>query len=382
MAPAPKSAQPRSPRSPMARTEPPSALSAHSAFGYAGRVGVALLALIPVLAAITAYMISIKMPGRSYSGPLPPLTSEESTLRDNLERHVYTLAGSIGERNLWRYPALDAAATYIRDSFAAAGYTVAEQPYAVGGRAVRNLEVVHAGTDRSEETVVIGGHYDTVPGSPGANDNATGVAAVLELARLLAGRELERTLRLVAFVNEESPFSYTEHMGSLVYARRLAARGERVVAMLSLETIGYYSEQAGSQRYPPPLGLFYPSTGNFVGFVANTSSRGLVRRAIASFRRHARFPSEGTAAPGWVPGIAWSDHWSFWQVGYPAVMITDTAPFRYPQYHSPSDRPDIVDYARLARVVAGLARVALDLAGARTVPGTPVPAPDEPATGR
>lgn len=311
-------------------------------------------------------MIFISMPGRSYTGPLPPLSAQEAELRDRLQAHVAALAGSIGERNMWRYEALQAAADYIHETFAAAGYAVSQQPYTVHGKTVRNLEVVRAASPPEEapgETVVIGGHYDTVPGCPGANDNATGVAAVLELARLLRAQRFARTLRLVAFVNEESPFSYTEHMGSLVYARRAAGRGERIAAMLSLETIGCYSDQAHSQRYPAPFGLFYPSTGNFVGFVGNVASRGLVRRAIASFRRHTRFPSEGTAAPAWLPGIAWSDHWSFWQQGYPAIMVTDTAPFRYAQYHTPADRPERIDYEGLARVVAGVARVAADLAG-------------------
>ncbi|NIR29778.1 MAG: M20/M25/M40 family metallo-hydrolase [Gammaproteobacteria bacterium] len=320
-------------------------------------------------------MIFINMPGRSYTGPLPPLSPHEARLRDNLRAHVATLAGDIGERNLWRYTALEAAAGYIHETLASAGYAVLEQPYTVDGKTVRNLEVVPARVSRTgqtpEEIVVIGGHYDTVPGSPGANDNATGVAAVLELARLLSGQRLARTLRLVAFVNEERPFAHTEHMGSLVYARRAASRGERIAAMLSLETIGYYSDQARTQRYPAPLSLFYPDTGNFIGFVGNVGSRKLVRRAIASFRRHTRFPSEGTAAPAWLPGIGWSDHWSFWQQGYPAIMVTDTAPFRYAQYHTPADRPERIDYDRLARVVAGVARVVGDLTNDGTPASTP-----------
>jgi hypothetical protein len=166
----------------------------------------------------------------------------------------------------------------------------------------------------------------------------------------------------VAFVNEEPPYFGTSRMGSTVYAKRACANGDNIVAMLSLETIGCYSQEKGSQKYPLPFGWFYPDRGNFIGFVANLGSRGLVRRCIASFRNHTRFPSEGVAAPGWITGIDWSDHRSFWQAGYPAIMITDTAPFRYDHYHRPTDTPDRVDYESMARVVAGIARIVEDLA--------------------
>jgi Zn-dependent M28 family amino/carboxypeptidase len=187
---------------------------------------------------------------------------------------------------------------------------------------------------------------------------------VLELARLLRRQPLARTIRFVAFANEEAPFFQTEGMGSWVYARHARGRGEQIVAMLSLETIGYYSDAKGSQQYPFPFGIFYPQVGNFIGFVGNTASRALVRRSIGSFRRHTAFPSEGTAAPGWLTGIGWSDQWAFWQEGYAAIMVTDTALFRYAQYHTPYDTPDKIDYDRTARVVVGLARVLADLAGA------------------
>jgi hypothetical protein len=146
-------------------------------------------------------------------------------------------------------------------------------------------------------------------------------------------------------------------MGSVRYARRCRQRDEQIVAMLSLETIGYYSDAPGSQQYPFPFGLLYPSEGNFIGFVGNVSSGDLVRTAIGAFRQHARFPSEGAAVPASIQGVGWSDHWSFWQVGYPGIMVTDTAPFRYPHYHRREDTPDKVDYARMARVVAGLEHV-------------------------
>jgi hypothetical protein len=164
-------------------------------------------------------------------------------------------------------------------------------------------------------------------------------------------------------VNEEPPFYLTGEMGSLVHARLARQRGEAIVAMLSIETVGYYTDAERSQHYPFPFGLLYPSQGNFVGFVGNLGSRGLVRRAIGAFRRAAAFPSEGLAAPAFIPGIGWSDHWSFWQQGYPAAMVTDTAVFRYGPYHTKADTPEKVSYDALARVVAGLERVVADLAG-------------------
>jgi hypothetical protein len=165
----------------------------------------------------------------------------------------------------------------------------------------------------------------------------------------------------VAFVNEEPPYFTTSQMGSFVYAKECRKRKDKITAMLSLETIGFYSDQDGSQSYPPPLSLFYPSKGNFIGFVGNLSSRRLVRRVVGSFREHAKFPSEGAALPGWVPGVFWSDHWSFWKHGYHALMVTDTAPFRYVHYHTPEDTIDKIDFERLARVVAGLEKVVADL---------------------
>ena len=324
------------------------------------------LGLAAILGLGSAYYVMFSMPGHSYAGAFQPLRADEMTLRDRLRQHVHILAGEIGERHLWRPAALERAAQYIEATWQAQGYQVARQSVMAEGKTVYNLETELSGSLQRAEIVVVGGHYDAVLGSPGANDNATGTAAVLELRRLLAERQLARTVRFVAFVNEEAPFFQTDAMGSWVYARRLRARGEQVVAMLSIETIGFYSDVAGSQHYPLPFGLFYPRTGNFIGFVGNIASRALVRRSLAAFRQHTPFPSEGVAAPGWMTGIGWSDHWAFWQEGYPGVMVTDTALFRYAPYHTREDTPDRVNYERMARVVAGLARVITTLADAPT----------------
>ena len=304
----------------------------------------------------------IAMPGKTHSGPLPPMTDEERRVRDNLEKTVRALAEEIGERNTIHYDALEKSADYIRLSFEELGYEARTQEFQAAGRTVRNIEAELAGGGANkDEIVVLGAHYDSAPGTPGANDNASGVAGLFELARLLKERELSRTVRFVAFVNEEPPFFQTDGMGSVRYARRCRERGEKIVGMLSLETIGYYSDLKGSQQYPPVFKWFYPDTGDFIGFVANVGSRKLARRCVGAFRRETAFPSEGVAAPGWITGIGWSDHWAFWREGYPALMVTDTAPFRYPHYHAPTDTPDRLDYDRTARVVTGLARVVVEL---------------------
>lgn len=325
--------------------------------------GLAALSFVLGALVLAGLIYSVHMPGKTHRGPLPPLNAQETLIRGRLAAHVGVLAGDIGERNIWRYPELLAAADYVERTFADLGYTPAGEPFESGGRSVRNVLAELPGVRTPEEIVLVGAHYDTVPGSPGANDNGSGVAALLELARLLAGQPLARTLRFVAFVNEESPFFATPEMGSLVHAQGARARGERIEAMLSLETIGHYSDAPGSQRYPFPLNAFYPDTANFIGFVGNLGSRGLVRSAVRTFRATTTFPAEGAAVPARLTGVSWSDHWAFWENGYPAIMVTDTAFYRYAHYHTGDDTPDKVDYDRLARVVAGLARVIAELAG-------------------
>jgi hypothetical protein len=301
------------------------------------------------------------MPGESFHGPLPPLTDEQKALAGELRRDVEELAGKIGERNLGRYEKYLAAADYIERRFAQAGYKPRRQAFEALGKTCYNLDVELAGTKRPEEILVVGAHYDSIVGTPGANDNASGVAAVLAMAKAFAGKPQARTVRFVAFANEETPFFYTPMMGSLVYAKRCRKDREKVIAMFSLETIGYYSDAPKSQWYPFPFSLWYPSTGNFIALVGNSESEELVREAVGSFRRHARFPSEGAAMSSMIPGVAWSDQWAFWQEGYPGLMVTDTAPYRYPHYHAAADTPEKIDYDRTARVVHGLEMVLEDL---------------------
>jgi hypothetical protein len=325
-----------------------------------------LLVLLVLAAAGIALICAMTlMPGTSYRGPLPALTAEEEQLKAELMRDVQRLGGEIGERNVNFPTELAEAADFIEQSFAATGLRTRRDTYHVGDLPCHNIEAELPGTDPGR-IVVIGAHYDSAPGNPGANDNGSGVAAVLALARRFAKQPCTQTIRFVAFVNEEPVHFQTQQMGSWVYASRCKARGEQITGMISMETIGYFTDEPDSQQYPGPgMDMIYPNTGNFIAFVGNTESQAFVRKVVESFRRHARFPSEGTALPSQVPGVGWSDHWSFWQYGYPALMVTDTAPFRYPHYHRASDTPEKLDYDGMTRVVAGMAPVLRELADAR-----------------
>src|SRR5919201_30697 len=308
------------------------------------RITVAVVAIVALL-----WWFGMRMPGKNMS-KAAPLSPDEVTLREELRADVQKLAGEIGERNMWHYQQLSAAADFIEDSFSRSGLNPRRDSYELRGQACHNIEVEISGS--RPEILLIGAHYDSVFGSPGANDNGSGVAAMIELARLL--RDLDavgaKRIRLVFFVNEEPPYFLTEAMGSLHYGRALARRNERVVAMYSLETIGFYSSEQGSQVYPAPFGLMFPDRGDFIAFVGMMGSRALVRETMRSFRSHTSFPTIGGVAPGFIPGIAWSDHWAFAELGFQAVMVTDTALFRYPHYHRRSDTPDKVDTEKVARL--------------------------------
>jgi Zn-dependent M28 family amino/carboxypeptidase len=283
------------------------------------------------------------------------MTSVRDTLiEDRLRQHVARLAGEIGERNVFRPQALHDAEHYIHDAWSTQGHQVQVQEYAVYGVRSANLEVALSG-QRDDEVVVIGAHYDTVMGSPGADDNGSAVAVLLELGRLLMGARPARSVRLVAFVNEEPPFFFTKEQGSRLYAKAARERGDPIRFMLSLEMLGYYRDTPGSQSYPPVFRWFYPDRANFIALVSNFRSWREMHRFSSIFRQVSRFPLERVATFSWIPGVAWSDHLSFWLEGYRAMMLTDTAFFRNPHYHAATDTPTTLDYLRMAAVTEGLA---------------------------
>ncbi len=273
---------------------------------------------------------------------------------DRLRSHVHTLASEIGERNVFKPKALHEAEDYITRTWRQQGYVVTRQTYEVQGVECANLEVTRTGSAAPDEMILIGAHYDSVNGSPGANDNGSGVAALLELSRLFANHSPDVSVRFVAFVNEEPPFFYWGEMGSAVYAKAARARGDRIRFMCSLETIGYYSESPGSQNYPPLFKYFYPDRGNFISFVSNLGSRAVMREAARAFRAGSGFPIQHVATFSWIPGVAWSDHLCFWRQGYRAFMVTDTAFYRYRFYHTPYDTADQLCYEPFAQCCNGL----------------------------
>jgi Zn-dependent M28 family amino/carboxypeptidase len=287
---------------------------------------------------------------------------EMAITASNLEMHVRKLATEIGERNVFRFPALAEAANYIQHEWSEQGYEVLVQSYVAKGIPCQNLEITRWGQSRRQQIILVGAHYDSVEGSPGADDNASGVAALLEISRRLTSVTTERTVRLVAFVNEEPPFFYWKDMGSMIYARAARRRGDDIRLMISLEMLGYYDQRPKSQHYPPFFRFFYPDRANFIAFVSNLPSRRQLRRTASFFRSHSDFPLEHLAALGIIPGISWSDHLSFWRQGYRALMVTDTSFYRYPYYHTPWDVPDRLDYESLARVTEGLCAAIVALA--------------------
>lgn len=289
-----------------------------------------------------------------------------NTKKDNgqlagaLQQHVYKLAHQIGNRSVFEYEQLNAAREYIVCAFRSFGYDVAFQEYRVLGKTVENIIATKIGKEKPQEMIVVGAHYDTCF-NPGADDNASAIAGLLELARYTSQRKTNKTIKFVAFVNEEPPFFKTEDMGSRVYAREAKKGKEDIKAVLILEMIGYYSDRPHSQRYPLFLGPFYPNKGNFIAVVGNFRSRRLVKKIISCFKRYTRFPIESVVDFGFVSGADFSDHWSFWKEGYPAVMITDTAFYRNPHYHSNSDTYEKLDYEGMAEVARGFISVLMEL---------------------
>ncbi len=276
----------------------------------------------------------------------------EANLRDT----VRYLAGEIGQRSYLDIERLEAAAQYIEERLTEAGCEVIRHPFEYQGRTYHNLsaEVKGKGSDL-EGILVIGAHYDTVVGTPGADDNASGVAGLIKLARFTEQEPFPRTVRFVAFCLEEPPVFLTSRMGSHVYAAGLKEEGVEVFGMISLEMLGYYSDRRNSQYYPASFfRFFYPAQGDFIAFVGNLASRQFTNSMKHAFRAESSLPVESLNAVSVIPGVDFSDHRSFWKFGFRAFMVTDTAFYRNPNYHSPGDTPDTLDYGRMAACVIGL----------------------------
>ena len=284
-------------------------------------------------------------------------------IASNAKRTVTTLASDYPSRHGLNPEVLSAAAAFIEKELRALGYEVESLYYGSNGMQVRNIVVEKKGSDPGKSTIILGAHYDTVPGTPGADDNASGVAGLLELARLLKGTSNTRTIRFVAFPHEEPPYFYTNLMGSRQYAGMLKRSGEKLLVMICLEMLGFAGERY-EQRYPLPLMRIlgrYPKYGNYIGLVGNVRSLGMMSLVRRVMRKHCTVGVESLSAPGFIPPLFLSDHSSFWREGFPALMVTDTAFLRNPHYHLPSDTPETLNYDFLARVVDGIQATVLAL---------------------
>ena len=311
--------------------------------------GIALaLGLIIILLAARAWLMS----------PLSvdPTTNPVGVDRTALKRHITYLSTSAPPRSIEHIEALNFAGAYIEKSFQAAGHTVVRQPFQVQEGTVYNLSV-HIGP-ATKPRIVIGAHYDVCGNQPGADDNASGVAGLLELARLLKDNEslLQFHFELVAFTLEEPPYFGTDQMGSAVHAKSLHDAGVDVALMVSLEMIGYFSDEPDSQSYP--VGLLenlYPTVGNFIALVGNPESKDVLERLKKPMLEATKVPLYSINAPSFVEGVDFSDHRSYWTYGYPAVMLTDTALFRNPHYHQKTDTIETLDIEKMALVIEALA---------------------------
>jgi hypothetical protein len=276
---------------------------------------------------------------------------------ERLEASVRALAERFSPRDSSHVANLDAAAAWIRAELESSGAAISEQTWQADGETYRNVVARFGSHSPDAELVVVGAHYDVCDPLPGADDDASGVAALLELARALAASPPPGPVELVAYSLEEPPYYDTPQMGSVQHAQSLVRSGARVRAMLSLEMLGFFSDEPGSQSYLhfAPLGWLYPDRGDFIGVIGNLGQGSLVRRVKRAMRAAGGPVSvESINAPAWIPGIDFSDHRSYWAEDYPAVMITDTAFLRNPNYHRETDTPETLDYARLAAVTAAV----------------------------
>lgn len=294
---------------------------------------------------------------------LAPLTAQEHDLARALRRDVEILATDIGPRGTFAPDRYRLAADFVESAVTKAGFTPTRHWVESMGVRCCNIEAVLRGTRTPDRVLVVGAHYDSVEGCPAANDNASGVAGVLAIARAMAGRPRACTVRFLLFANEEPPHFNIDSMGSQEYARACRKAGDDIRGMFCLETIGCYRREPGSQTWPhKALGLVLPTVGDFIAFVGPAQSKDFIRSSAAAFDRQQAFPLLAAAAPGQIDQINWSDHRGFNEVGYPAFMVTDTAPLRYEHYHLPTDTPDKIDFDATARVVRGLTGMVEELA--------------------
>jgi len=305
------------------------------------------LLLAIVVAFLALYAVTVQPLVRPIATRPPPVSPER------LEAHVRMLSETLHPRSIENLANLEAAADYVHEALAASGAPVTDQWFEVEGEKYRNIIARFGPADGP--LLVIGAHYDSFGMTPGADDNASGVAGLIELAQLLAHHPPQRPVELVAYTLEEPPYFSTEQMGSSFHARMLSEAGREVSLMLSLEMIGWFSDADGSQAYPlPGLGLIYPDRGNFIAIIGRFNDWSHARKVKAAMAGASDLPVRSMNTLTQIPGIDLSDHRNYWDEGYPALMITDTAFYRNPHYHEADDTPDKLDYQRMAQAVQGV----------------------------
>ncbi len=302
-----------------------------------------------------SYWFMVKCEGRWDGVPLERQGNVDlGNIRKELGSDLSYMSVGLGPRNAFSYERLQKCAKWIKKRWESQGYVVESNKFSIQGREYENLAIEIKGKKSPEEIIIVSAQYDTLPDSPGANNNASGVAVLFQLSNLLRNFTPDKTIRLIDFVNEEDPFFGTEWMGSFRYAENAYQKHENVKIILSIDSIGIYKDEPGSQKLPFPFSLFYPDRGNFLAFIGDFGSRKYMIKATRGFRRGSAFPIKAGVVPKCVKGAAWSDHVSFWKFGYAGMQITDTGAFRSPYHTTKEDTLEKINLDALSRIVIGM----------------------------
>ena len=323
-----------------------------------------VLVLFFIIFLLFSYWYMLKCEGNWKGEPLEKqMKAELSEIKKGMESDIEYLQklGPRNSENDTSYKQLRLCEEWIRQRWESQGYVVKKHTFSIKEKEYSNLEIEIKGRVAPSEIIIISAQYDTLPDSPGANNNSSGMAILFQLSQLLKKHTPDRTLRLLNFVNEEDPFFGTEMMGSYQYAKSCRQRGEDIRVMLSLDAVGIYKDEPGSQRLPFPFSLFYPDRGNFLAFIGNLRSRKYVTEVTRGFKKGSSFPIQAGVAPEWAKGGAWSDHSSFWKFGYPGIMVTDTGGFRSPYHSTKEDTMEKLNFEAMSRIVIGMYTCAVHL---------------------
>jgi hypothetical protein len=316
-----------------------------------------LLVILFITFLFFSYWYMLQCKGNWRGDPLEKkMKTELIEIKKSMESDIEYVQ-NLGPRNSENdtsYKQLRQCEEWIRHKWESQGYTVKKQTFSFKGKEYSNLEIEIKGRTLPSEIIIISAQYDTLPDSPGANNNGSGIAILFQLSRLLKNLTPDRTLRLIEFVNEEDPFFGTEMMGSYQYAKKCRERHEDIRVMLSLDALGIYTDRLGSQKYPFPFSLFYPRRGNFLAFIGDFSSRKYMVETTRGFKKGSSFPIEAGVVPKWVEAAGWSDHLSFWRFGYPGIMVTDTGGFRSASHTTKEDTMDKLNFEAMSRIVVGM----------------------------